>query len=222
MRTALWIGLLFFLVISPWIDLSFARLLFREGGFASSPLLDALFHYGPWPAFALVGGAALCAGLSIFSPRFLPLLRPALYAISLACLGPGLLVHGVLKECWGRPRPRMVKEFGGIHSFQPVYRPRLFSSVPMKSFPSGHSSMGFYFFGLAYLGKHLYGRRIALLGWCLAFFLGSIIGLTRMAQGGHFFTDIFFSGLLMWFLAHRLAQWILLDERSDQKTAAGF
>ena len=43
----------------------------------------------------------------------------ALLLVVLA-VGPGLIVNGILKEHWGRARPRDVVEFGGDHRFTPA------------------------------------------------------------------------------------------------------
>ena len=44
-------------------------------------------------------------------------------------------------------------------------------------------------------------RSVELLGWGLAIVLGLLLGYTRIAQGGHFFTDVLFTALIMWYAA---------------------
>jgi lipid A 4'-phosphatase len=60
-----------------------------------------------------------------------------------------------------------------------------------ESFPSGHASMGFLFITLACFRSCNRGQ--ALFGVAIGVLYGSLIGLGRIVQGAHFFTDILFS-----------------------------
>ena len=136
-------------------------------------------------------------------------LRPLLLSLA---LGAGLIAHTLLKDRWGRPRPRQVAEFGGHQQFRPYYLPNFFHQPePSKSFPCGHCTMGFYFFAVALVCQRQGWRWGAIFSYFLAFFLGILLGVTRMAQGGHFFSDILVSALLMWWVASLLDRWLCTD-----------
>ncbi|MCE2981992.1 MAG: phosphatase PAP2 family protein, partial [Parachlamydia sp.] len=112
---------------------------------------------------------------------------------------------------WGRPRPRQVQAFGGTHPFIPFYQPSFHALERFKSFPSGHSSMGFYFFSLVFLGRQQRNKKLVQCGWGMALGLGAALSLARIAQGGHFLSDTLFSGLIMWGTAWALAKMLLKD-----------
>jgi len=111
--------------------------------------------------------------------------------LSLA-LGPGLIANVLLKDHWGRPRPYQVLRDGKI--FRPVYQPN-FTAAKDNSFPSGHATIGFF------LGVPLLALRRRKLGVAVAIIAGSIIGLVRILQGGHYFSDVVFSGIVVWIVA---------------------
>ncbi|AWI81261.1 MAG: hypothetical protein CVU19_06040 [Betaproteobacteria bacterium HGW-Betaproteobacteria-13] len=118
------------------------------------------------------------------------------YLITALILGPGLLIDVVLKDHWGRARPAKVTEFGGAATFSPAIIP---SDQCGKncSFVSGHASAGFYFVSLGFLGGVAARRRWTLIGLGL----GGVFGFGRVAQGGHFLSDIVFSFYATWFAA---------------------
>jgi membrane-associated PAP2 superfamily phosphatase len=158
----------------------------------------ALYHYGELPA---VLAALFAAGLYIArGPRRRELKRSCLVVVLTVILGPGILVNGILKNHWGRPRPVEVAAFGGPWDYQRLWE----LGVPGrgKSFPCGHCAMAFSLvsaaafhtarplaFGLVVLGGVLYG--IAM-------------GAARIAQGGHFPTDVLWSGVLVLAIAAAL------------------
>jgi lipid A 4'-phosphatase len=113
--------------------------------------------------------------------------------ILMAFLGNGLLVHEVLKDQVGRPRPNQVQEMGGTVPFVPALQ--LSSSCDRNcSFVSGHAAMGFCFMAFGMWAAREARRRWLLTGW----WMGSTIGLVRMVQGGHFLSDIVFAFLAIW------------------------
>lgn len=129
--------------------------------------------------------------------------RAIVYLIAVFLLGPGLLVNGVLKEYWGRARPSQIVEFGGDKH----YTPPLAIADQCRhncAFVSGEASLGFAFVAFGFAAATPRGRR---LGLATGLGLGSAFGVLRMAQGGHFLSDVFFAGLFMVALAwllHRL------------------
>ena len=105
-------------------------------------------------------------------------------------LGPGLFVNLMAKDGIGRPRPSQVVPFKGEFNYVPPFS---YSSACSRncSFVSGHASVGFVFAGLAFVFRSY--RKTILLS---AIAMGSMIGYVRMAQGGHFFSDVVFSFFL--------------------------
>lgn len=138
--------------------------------------------------------------------------RAAIYLLLLLLTGPGLLVNGVLKENWGRARPREVVEFGGQQTFTPALIPAAQCNTNC-SFVSGHSSLGFYLIGMAWVTRK---RR-----WLVAgIVLGSLVGAGRIMQGGHFLGDIVFSFWAVYFTADLLAWLCRLPKNTSATTVA--
>lgn len=128
-------------------------------------------------------------------------------------LGPGLVVHQGIKEYYGRARPVNIEQFGGEKHYTP---PFVRSDAGEKSFVSGHAAMSFWFtaFGLVAAGvwrKRLYGAGLA---------FGTLASATRVAQGGHFLSDVVFGALVVLLLNHLLAVWMLKREASCQPDAS--
>lgn len=207
------IPLSFWLAITPlsgWLDLETSHLFFEKGDFSSFPLWKWLYVYGIWPAWGMMiisFGALICS----IAPKFRQWLRPSLFLILTMGVGSGLIIHGVFKDHWGRPRPRQVIEFGGNQPFRPYYEPNFSAQPePSKSFTCGHCSLGFTFFSLALLGAYYRSRLLLWLGWILAWGLGILLSAGRIAQGGHFLTDTLASALIMWITAWCLAHLLLI------------
>jgi lipid A 4'-phosphatase len=157
-----------------------------------------LYDWGYYPAWILG-----CGGLVVWLASFVwqklePWRDPGLFYGLLLLIGPGVLVNGVLKPYWGRPRPNAVIEFGGQREFLPVWQ--WGGGQEESSFPSGHASMGFYLMAPAFV---YYRRRprLALAFLLLGLASGCIIGLARMVAGGHFPSDVLWAGGIVYLLA---------------------
>ncbi|WP_156346217.1 phosphatase PAP2 family protein [Verrucomicrobium spinosum] len=156
----------------------------------------ALYHFGTLPAMLAVLMAL--GGLILKVGRRLPAERnfATVYLALVLAVGPGLVANAILKDHWGRPRPRDVVEFGGRHAYEPAWVRDGRSTG--KSFPCGHATMGFFFFSYYFIHR----RRNAQLAWAGlggGLVLGWLIGLARAVQGGHFLTDTWWAMGLMWF-----------------------
>ncbi len=127
-------------------------------------------------------------------------------------LGPGLLVNIILKDnSLGRPRPQHIEQFGGKQVFAPVFH---YSGACKKncSFVSGHAAIGFYLMAVAWVRQ----RRIWL---AYGIVLGATVGFVRIVQGGHFLSDVLFSGWFTYFSYLLLAKAMniqLAPEATDQ------
>tara|TARA_R110002096_G_scaffold4493_10_gene20835 strand:+ start:4051 stop:5283 length:1233 start_codon:yes stop_codon:yes gene_type:complete len=189
------VGFLFALTIPFWIwplDLEVqSRFFDPEGRWASgeAPFWQFLYHFGTLPAIIVVLAALLVFVLSFRVEKFVPWRKAAAYLVLCMAVGPGLLINVGFKDHWGRPRPRDVEVFGGSYAHERVWIAD--GSSPGKSFPCGHCSMGFYFLGLALLFRR-WRTALAISGFAVVF--GGLIGMARIAQGGHFLSDVIWSG----------------------------
>jgi lipid A 4'-phosphatase len=224
-RHAGWLlPILLMLAITPWtpkLDLSLAHWSFdaeiggipspKYNGFSSNAFFDIMFKYGLIPAQFTCGVAALFFLLTYYKPKYKAYRRPALMLALTMCIGAGAFAHVLFKEFWGRPRPRQIVQFGGKQEFRPYYLPSLKKPIePSKSFPSGHSTCGFYFFALYFLGKRYKNKPLEYIGLITSITLGILLSYTRLAQGGHFLSDVLFAALLMWESAY-FSDWLIYD-----------
>ncbi len=192
----------------PGIDLWFSGLFFHpDSGFflADWPPVRLLFRSAPYLTGAFVLFAVAAGARHYFGQRTLLGCdaRAALYLVLALAIGPGLLVNTILKDHWGRARPSQIVEFGGDKQFTPVLVPSR-QCERNCSFSSGHAALGFSLVAFAFLPAERRRRRLAI---ACAVAAGSLLGLARIVQGGHFLSDVVLSGLLVtatsWLL-HRL------------------
>jgi lipid A 4'-phosphatase len=107
-------------------------------------------------------------------------------------MGPLVVANIGFKDHWGRARPRDVIEFAGTKAFSPPFPPARQCNYNC-SFVSGEASSIFILLFIAALLFETRSRDLAILG----VILGGLSGLTRMSQGGHFFSDVVFAGVTM-------------------------
>ncbi|MGE5504000.1 MAG: phosphatase PAP2 family protein [Actinomycetota bacterium] len=193
----------------PQIDISVSALFFSPVRqifpFRIHPVGEFVRKQMPIGLFALAGAvAALWAGAELLRRPLLGVTRRigAYLLLSLA-LGPGLLVNLVLKDQWGRPRPSTIAEFSGkLHYARPLWPSG--QCDDNCSFPSGHAALAFWLVAFAFLAPPRH-RPLAV---AAALLFGALVGLVRIAQGGHFLSDVAFSGVLTvgltWWLYCRL------------------
>ncbi len=211
---AWWGPLLLVLLVTPFThfwDLNLTRFAFSEKAFSSHAFYQFFYDWGELPAITLSIGALLVVIAGVFSAKFRGWRKEALYLFLTFAIGGGLITNAVLKEYWGRPRPKQVTEFGGTHEFRPYYSPNFQRTEPLKSFPCGHCTTGFYFFSLVFLGRRLNKRWLTILGWVLAFGLGFALSASRIFQGGHFLSDTLIGAVIMWYSA-LIMDWLLYSE----------
>ncbi|MEO8298878.1 MAG: phosphatase PAP2 family protein [Burkholderiales bacterium] len=114
-------------------------------------------------------------------------------ALVAAVIGQGLMIDQGLKNHWGRPRPADVTAFGGTLAYQPPLAPSALCERNC-SFVSGHAAAGFGLLALGLLAPPAARRRWLVIGLVC----GSVFGLARVLQGGHFLSDIVFSFFATW------------------------
>lgn len=156
-------------------------------------LFRILYRHAFTFATIVAVGALITVALGYLMPSLKQWRRPALYIFLVIILGPVLVVNLVFKDHWGRPRPVHISEFGGRHHYIP---PLQIGDTDEKSFPCGHCSVGFAFFALYFLS-----RKNKPFYFTLTIIIGLTLGLTRMSAGGHFISDILWSGYLVFLVA---------------------
>jgi lipid A 4'-phosphatase len=188
------------LVSMPQIDIWVSGLFHKpDTGFYLDGEIWVQFFYITFKALPMVVIPLLLVGIviSYVGKRFQDQKKPLIYLLVLLLLGPGLLVHTVFKDNWDRARPRNIEAFGGDKVFTPAF---VISDQCEKncSFVSGHAAMGFFFMALAFAYRQ---RRLLWVG----ILIGALVGLGRIVQGGHFFSDIIFAGFFVYFSCRLLA-----------------
>jgi membrane-associated PAP2 superfamily phosphatase len=200
------VGLLF--GIYPRLDLDLARPFFDPAAGGFTPVLNWLRDVSRLIVTLVAAPAVLALVGKLVLPRR-PMLIPGRAAVLMVvtlALAPGLVTNVLLKSHWGRPRPIDVTEFGGDQHFVPWWDPR--GDCPDNcSFVAGEPSGAFWTLAPAALVPPAWRP----LAYGAAVTFGAGIGLLRMAGGGHFFTDVVFSGLftflIIWLVHGLLFRW---------------
>ncbi|MFC2049439.1 phosphatase PAP2 family protein [Chlamydiota bacterium] len=212
---SMWI-LLFALLapFTPFLDLYFSGLFYSpESGFYNNAFFAFLFKYGELFGLATGVVALVVFILSFFSQRWKKWRRGALAVGLTLFIGAGLITNLGFKEYWGRPRPKQEVEFGGKHEYRPFWRPDFNTrNDPQRSFPSGHVSMGFYFLSVWLVGKRYNTPLLKNTGLFLVIVLGGGLMVARVVQGGHFFSDVIASAILMWYVAKGV-DWLVFQSK---------
>jgi lipid A 4'-phosphatase len=185
-------------LLLPQLDLWVSGLFYQpQHGFVLRDWAPVTFVYRaiPWITRGIVlvvAGAA--AWLFLMERPFWRLDRKALLFVALStAIGPGLIANTVLKDHWGRARPTQVEAFGGALHFTPAPLPGA-ECLRNCSFVSGHAALGFSLVAFAFLLPPGATRRR---GVAAALGFGLFIGVVRIAQGGHFLSDVVWAGLLV-------------------------
>lgn len=214
MRAAITIPLLLLAILSiPFIvsdlDLTLERPFYnpetRQWEAGEATFWRALYIFGPIPAIALaiVSGIVFVLGLGTASLAKFRKLSAYFFAVLL--VGSGLITNAILKDHWGRPRPSQITEFNGAEAFERLLH--IDPSSDGKSFPCGHATVGFFFLALVPILRGR--RRWAALAFSLLF--GTLVGIARMTQGGHFASDVIWAAAVMWFTALLFYKFCQLD-----------
>lgn len=174
----------------PELDLIVSRLFYTPGlgfRFRGTALERLVYHSVEW--LTLWGGLALIGAWLIDRARgrvrFGLAGRDLAVALLVLAIGPGLLVNAILKEHTGRARPVNIIEHGGDRDFTPAFVP---SDQGGGSFSSGHAAAAFFWMTVALLARR---RRSLWLTMAIAY--GVVVGLVRIAAGGHFLSDVLVS-----------------------------
>jgi lipid A 4'-phosphatase len=140
-------------------------------------------------------------------------LRKWSFLVLCLSLGPGLVANLILKDQWGRARPKSVVEFGGEKQFTRALLPTN-QCKRGCSFVSGEASSVFVPFYAAAAIVPQWAATLLVAGTVGGFVTGAV----RMSQGAHFLSDIVFAGLFMALLVLALSR--LLRPRAETRKAA--
>lgn len=191
---------LFFIYV-PSADIEFSRLFFTVGsGFSARQVsalqtLRAIGQYCP-VAFAIIILLSVIMKLlypwrkCLFPPRF------TVYFASLFLLGPSLLVNGVLKPFWDRPRPVNTLEFGGKYEFLDAWAMggAVFAN---RSFVSGETAGVICLLPLAMFVRPEWRKTVLILLSVFAI----VVSMNRIAFGAHYMSDVLISAGLTGIIA---------------------
>lgn len=200
--------------LTPALDLTVAHYLYNiHNGFPSQhPVYELFYQYGELPALLTGFLAAIMYLLSYPVSSWRQARKPALMLILTLMIGAGLISNILLKDHWGRPRPKQIVEFEGAFQYLPFYQPNFGEHLEArKSFPCGHATMGFYFLAFIRIGIREKYRPLIWFGALTTIFLGLGLSFSRMAMGGHFLSDVLASALIMW-LTTLTVEWLLYSE----------
>jgi membrane-associated PAP2 superfamily phosphatase len=207
----------------PQLDLWISACFHQTGaGFPADrwPLVRAVYQAVPWIGRALFLACVVVLVVAVVRAEAVSRRlwrRSAALALCLL-LGVGVLVNGVLKEHWGRPRPVEVQAFDGPMPYRAALQ---VSSLCAHncSFVSGHAATGF-----ALMAWGSFATRARRRAWLLrGAACGLALGLLRVAQGRHFASDIVFALAAVWastLAAHWLWLRVMLWRRQRRVRAA--
>ncbi len=187
------IGSLLLFALFPEIDLEVSGFFYKEGeGFFLKDHPLALFFHD------ILGPLFIITFFSLFGYLYYQKKtgkkshyfdkKAVGFLLTFLLIGPGLVTNLFFKEVSGRVRPVHVTQFGGEKLFTPYYK---FAGTCKTncSFISGHAAAAFFFMAFGYVMR---SRKVFLLG--LGF--GILMSLTRVIQGGHFFSDVVFAFII--------------------------
>lgn len=176
------------------VDLRVAQFFFdpSRNRFPGDSHSVGIFREKGFVALATCGAAIIIAVVTrLLRKKEVVSMRAVLFLVSTLVLGPGLLVNGILKEHWDRPRPAQVKQFGGKLDYVNWWDPRG-TCTRNCSFVSGEVSSAAWMFAPAMLAPPQW--QVA--AYAAASVFTVIISVARMVPGRHFLTDALFATLL--------------------------
>ncbi len=211
------VGLSFLLYLFPEIDLFISSLFYMEpkGFFFKDELLFRFLYRSVNVLSVTITILVVLAYVyqHFRNKEFKYFNKKALIYIFLVfSLGSGVVVNAVLKDNFGRARPKNIELFGGNKEFSKVMVYNSKYSGKCKSFSCGHCS-----FALGFIAFYFLFRKRWILIASLSY--GLLVSLGRVVQGGHFFSDFVFSFLVMLLTAKIV--YYFMYEKSRNKVVLG-
>lgn len=192
-------------------DIKVARLVYSEnepwpgvGTFPWAFLYDSV----KFTSFVLAGAGVLLFVLGFFVKDLVKYRSRSAFLFLLLIIGPGLIVNVLLKDHLGRARPKEIVEFKGTHQYTEMWQKG--EAGKNSSFPSGHASAAFYLLAPWFLLRKK-NRFFATCFLVLGLTYGSLVGIARIMQGGHFLSDVVWAGGLVYLSGEVLSLLLKLD-----------
>lgn len=195
-------------LVEPQIDMTFSALFYYGKSFPMAHYagLQILRALNDWIAASIL---TVSMAMLFFAPlrkRAGVSRRNALIPILTYGLGAGILVNAILKETFGRARPRDIIEFGGDALFTKVWE--ISNACGSNcSFTSGEAAGAAAMFSVMFIMPKMTRAARLIVGGVIGLSVVAL-GLNRVAFGAHFLSDILLSVLLVF--AVMLAARILL------------
>jgi len=157
------------------------------------------YDIAAWPGIVIVCVATILIVKGLWHSKAQIDLACGTFFLLVLFIGPGLVVNGLLKTCWGRPRPTQITEFGGDKEF---VNAGLFGDAGHNSsFPCGHASIAFYAIVPAFHFLKQKKKKLAITFFTFGTLFGAFVGTARILQGGHFLSDVFWSAGIVYLTA---------------------
>ena len=151
--------------------------------------------------------------VTTFFGGFMKALAPVLMAAALSLFGTSSFAKSDLRIPMDTNEQTI--DFGGNYPYTPFYTyPNIQTTDGLKSFPSGHAMMGFYFLVFIPIGDYYRSRALKLFGLITGLGFGILLSLTRLAQGGHYLSDTLFSAFIAW-MTILLVSWLVFRKQRD-------
>ena len=203
----------------PELDLVVTRYFFEPDSRSfpanQSPLVQAAYVATPWLSRAMF----ITCGLGWFilkvrpSQGALAWRRHMLAWLTMAVVGLGLVVDWGLKDNVGRPRPEQLHIFGNSKPFVPAFELSTLCDVNC-GFVSGHAAAGFSLMTWGMWSAWRRRKRWLLIGTVAGLFIGGV----RIMQGGHFLSDVIFSGWAVWLTYLLIRQtWLWIKQQGFKR-----
>jgi len=196
------------------VDVTFQERFYKDGvGWIGGVdgLCNFIKAYGPLPGLVIAIGSLVVVIASVWIKRFVRFRFVALFFVAVMAVGPGLIVNGVFKQNWGRPRPLDLQEFNRDSEFIEVWGAP--SPGSGASFPSGHAASAFFLFTPYFIFRRRDWR------WATFFLMlglgyGALTGFARMAQGAHFLSDVVWSAGFVYLTGLAFTYLMRVDSRA--------
>jgi len=210
-------------VLFPKLDLAFSGLFYESAtGFFQrhAEAVETVRSAGRIATWVFVIAVASLLPIKVLFPRSRLLMAPRkiLFVLIAFALGPGLIVNLILKDFWGRARPREILEFGGEATFSPAWW--ISSECHLNcSFVSGEAASAFCLVALAFVVSEKWRSVTAIATIAFA----AAVSFARIAAGAHFLSDVLIAWLVVLLVLIALQRIILkgLPPAFDDRAEAG-
>jgi len=184
-------------LLFPKLDLAFSGLFYESStGFFQRHIraVETVRAAGRLATWGFVTAVVAMLPIKIVFPKSRLLMAPRKIVFLLAAfaLGPGLIVNVILKDFWGRARPREILEFGGDATFSPAWW--ISGECHLNcSFVSGEAASAFCLVALAFVVSEKWKSVVAIA--IIAF--AAAVSFARIAVGAHFLSDVLIAWLVV-------------------------